>query len=114
MTQRTSPRVLVMGCGGIGGIIASSLVERGVDTTIVTHNPAVAAAVNQRGFLVRFGQTVRRVPGTAVASLSDAAGEFDFALLATQPPQVVAAARAAASHLRADGAMVCLQNGLCE
>ena len=39
---------------------------------------------------------------------------FDFVLLATQPPQVEAAARAALPHLHPDGAMVCLQNGLCE
>ena len=114
MTQRTSPRVLVMGCGGIGGIIASSLVERGIATTVVTHNPAVAAAINQRGFLMRGAPAARAVRGSAVASLPDAPGEFDFVLLATQPPQLVAAARAAAPHLRPDGAMVCFQNGLCE
>ncbi len=114
MTHPTSPRVLVMGCGGIGGIIASSLVEHGVDTTVVTHNPAIADAITQRGFVVREPQSTRVVPGRAVAALPAAAGEFDFVLLATQPPQLVAAARTAAPHLRANGAMVCLQNGLCE
>jgi 2-dehydropantoate 2-reductase len=115
MIQRTSsPRVLVMGCGGIGGIIASSLVERGIDTTVVTHNPAIASAISERGFVVRDGQSSRTVPGQAVAALGDACGEFDFVFLTTQPPQLVAAARAAAPHLRNGGAMVCFQNGLCE
>ena len=114
MSHPTSPRVLVMGCGGIGGIIASSLVERSVDTMVVTHNPAIADAITQRGFVVREPAATRIVPGHAVATLPDGAGEFDFVLLVTQPPQLVAAARTAAAHLRAGGAMICFQNGLCE
>ena len=39
---------------------------------------------------------------------------FDVCLLCTQPPQVEDAARAALPALAEDGAMVCLQNGLCE
>jgi len=115
MTQRTSsPRVLVMGCGGIGGIIASSLVERGIDTTVVTHNPSIADAVTRDGFTIRAAESSRVVRGHAVATLPDAPGEFDFVFLVTQPPQLVEAARTAAPHLRGDGAMVCFQNGLCE
>src|SRR5262249_15910136 len=112
--QHTSPRVLVMGCGGIGGIIASSLVEHGVDTTVVTHNPAIAAAIGERGFVVRNAQPRRIIAGRAVAALPEAPGEFDFVFLATQPPQLEAAARSVLSHLRPGGAMVCFQNGLCE
>jgi 2-dehydropantoate 2-reductase len=107
-------RVLVMGCGGIGGIVAAHLIERGVDTLVVTHNPAIADAINRHGFRLRDAETRRTVPGSAVAALPDDAGEFDVVLLATQPPQVVGAASAAAPHLRPDGAMVCFQNGLCE
>ena len=103
-----------MGCGGIGGIIASSLIDHGVDTTVVTHNPAIADAINTRGFTVREPTMQRVVRGRAAAELAPDAGSFDFVLLATQPPQVVAAAQRAAAHLRPGGAMVCLQNGLCE
>lgn len=41
-------------------------------------------------------------------------GPFDVVLLATQPPQVEAAARAAIPSLAKDGLIVCLQNGLVE
>ena len=41
------------------------------------------------------------------------AGAYDFVLLATQPPQVEEAARAALSARAPSGAMVCFQNGLC-
>ena len=114
MSGASSPRILLMGCGGIGGIIAGSLIECGVDATIVTHNPSIAEAINRRGFTLRDPPAVRVVRGRAVAELPPDAGGFDFVLLATQPPQVVAAAQSAAPRLRSDGAMVCLQNGLCE
>src|SRR5262249_29846623 len=52
--------------------------------------------------------------GHVLATLPDEPGAFDFVFLATQPPQVVAAARSAAPFLRPAGAMVCFQNGLCE
>src|SRR6202012_5763468 len=42
------------------------------------------------------------------------AAPFDYVLLATQPPQVEEAARSVVAHLAPTGAMVCLQNGLCE
>ena len=103
-----------MGCGGIGGIIASSLVERGNDTTVVTHNPAIATAIGERGFTVQGTQSTRVVAGRASAALPDAPGDFDFVFLATQPPQLEAAARTALPYLRPGGAMVCFQNGLCE
>jgi len=103
-----------MGCGGIGGIIACGLTERGVDATIVTHNPAIADAITRRGFVLRDARGYRVVAGRAQAAVPDAPGQFDFVFLTTQPPQVVAAARTAAPHLRPGGAMVCFQNGLCE
>lgn len=108
------PRVLVMGSGGIGGIVAASLAERGLAPTVVTHNPAIAAAINAGGFTVHEGDATRRVPARATAVLPNDAGSFEVVLLATQPPQVEAAARAALPHLAPDGLMVCFQNGLCE
>ncbi len=112
--KQQQPRVLMMGCGGIGGVIAAGLAERGVDCTVVTHNPAIAAAINRSGFTVCDETGRRSVPGEAVAELSGDHGPFDFVFLATQPPQVVAAAAAARPLLREGGAMVCFQNGLCE
>src|SRR5512139_766768 len=108
------PRILLMGCGGIGGIIAARLLESGHEPLIITHNPAIAEAVNARG-IVLHEEGQRSVMRTAAAvCIPDAPGQFDFIFLATQPPQVEEAARAAAPHLGPNGAMVCFQNGLCE
>ena len=103
-----------MGSGGIGGIIAASLTEHRRAPTVVTHNLSIAAAINAGGFVVQDGDKSRAIAGHATAVLPNDAGIFDVVLLATQPPQVAAAARAALPHLHPDGVMVCLQNGLCE
>lgn len=110
----TKPKVLLMGCGGIGGIMAAKLLEHGHDPFIVTHNPAIADAVNRRGLVVREDERERVVRGHAVPTLPGGTGPFDFVFLATQPPQVESAARAALPVLAPQGAMVCFQNGLCE
>jgi len=103
-----------MGCGGIGGVVAAHLAERGGAPTVVTHNLSIAAAINEHGYRLRDSGAGRSVPGRATAALPNDAGVFDLVLLATQPPQVVRAAEAARAHLHPAGALVCLQNGLCE
>ena len=111
-----SPRFLVIGCGAIGGVITAALAEAGQDVTAVTTNPDIHAAVTARGLKVVGEGPPRHVRAHAslgVAPLNDAP-KFDYILLATQPPQVEEAARSAAPLLAAKGAMVCLQNGLCE
>jgi len=112
--MRQPTRILVVGCGGIGGWIAADLSARGFDVLPVTRNPEIAAAINRDGFVLHDKSGVRRVAGRAVAEIPTACGHFDFALLATQPPQVVEAAQAALPVLAPEGALVCLQNGLCE
>src|ERR1700687_764192 len=107
------PKILLMGCGGIGGIIAAQLIEHD-DVVAVTHNPAIAEAINHRGLVIRDDDRETAVVGRAYAAIPPDAGRFDFVFLAPQPPQVEAAARAALPYLAPNGAMVCLQNGLCE
>lgn len=107
------PRVLVMGAGGIGGIVAGTLAEVGADVTAVSTNPDIRTAVERDGFRLREEGEDRAVPGRVVPA-PPANERFDVVVLATQPPQVEDAARAALPALAEDGAMVVLQNGLCE
>jgi len=114
-------RVLIVGCGGIGGVLAASLgqlseldqslLER---PTVLVRNPDVAAVVAEAGVRLRGvgGPIDSRVEVRHQGA--DLDGRFDLVLLATQPPEVEAAARSVAPYLHDDGAVVCLQNGLCE
>jgi 2-dehydropantoate 2-reductase len=101
-----------MGCGAVGGTVAASLLDAGNDVTAFSPNAAIAAAVEARGFQLRGEGPPRAVPGKVVREVP--AGPFDAIVLATQPNDVEAAARAARPALAEDGAMLCLQNGLCE
>lgn len=107
-------RFLVMGCGGIGGIVAAHLHELGEDVVAVTTNAAIHDAVCARGFQLRGDGAARTVRGRTALGVAELEGKFDFVLLATQPPQVEDAARSALPALAEGGAMVCFQNGLCE
>lgn len=107
------PRILVMGCGGIGGIVTGYLSEIGADVTAVTTNERIAAAVRQNGFQLRGDGAAREVRGRIELGVPD--GEtFDLVLLATQPPSVEEAAKSALPRLSESGHFVVFQNGLCE
>ena len=106
-------RVLVVGAGAIGGTVSACLAAVGADVTAVTTNEAIHRAVSERGFRTAGEGTRRAVRGRI--ELGVPAGEvFDVVLLATQPPQVEDAARAALGALSDGGILVCFQNGLCE
>lgn len=109
-----APRLLVVGCGAIGGVVAAHLLEQGLDTTALTTNPLIADAINTNGFVVRGEGALGAVRGAALRALPKNGAPFDYVLLATQPTDVEKAAREAAPWLAPDGVMVCFQNGLCE
>ena len=106
-------RVLIVGCGGIGGVLAHHLARRSdVELHVVSRNSEITTTIQQTGLHLRGTED----GGAAEVPISTRIPEtsFDFVLLATQPPAVVAAAQEAAGHLRSQGAVVVLQNGLCE
>ncbi len=105
------PRILVIGAGGIGGIVAATLTEVGAAVTAISTNPEIRAAVDRAGFQV-LDEGEERVVRGAVAAAPE--GSYDLCILATQPPSVEEAARGALRHLAADAQVVVLQNGLCE
>jgi 2-dehydropantoate 2-reductase len=115
-----SSRFLVIGSGAIGGVLAASLAETGQDVTAVTTNEAIHARIREHGLKVVGEGPPRHVRTKVSLGVPAAVGtdgkeaKFDYVILATQPPQVEDAARSALSVLADDGAMVCLQNGLCE
>lgn len=114
MTEREGPRVLVMGLGGIGGIVAANLIEQHVDLVAVSTNHAIRETIERAGFWISGDGDTRIVSGRAVAEPPLDGRGFDYVLLATQPPQVEVAAKTAMPALSEHGVMVCFQNGLCE
>lgn len=108
------PRVLLIGAGGIGGVLGALLSQTHADLTVLTSNQRIGDALRERGFRLRGDDAGRGGRPRAVLGEPPATGDFDFVLLAVQPPQVESAARSALGALGPRGQLVCFQNGLCE
>jgi 2-dehydropantoate 2-reductase len=111
---RARSRVLIVGAGGIGGVVGSLLCSSDAELTVVTTNVKIAQALRERGFRLRGDMAGRGGKPHAVLASPPTSADFDWVLLAVQPPQVESAARAALGALAARGQIVCFQNGLCE
>ena len=109
-----SPRILLVGAGGIGGVLGSLLCGSGAEITAVTTNQAIGQALTERGFRLRGDDAGRGGKPHAVLAAAPTTGDFDWVLLAVQPPQVESAAHSALAALAPHGQLVCFQNGLCE
>lgn len=109
------PKILLVGAGGIGGVLGSLLSQADVELSVLTTNDRIAQALRQRGFRLR-GDAQAAQGGRPPEVLANApdTGNFDWALLAVQPPQVEAAVQSALPALTQHGQVVCFQNGLCE
>ncbi|HEX4338476.1 MAG TPA: 2-dehydropantoate 2-reductase [Polyangiaceae bacterium] len=111
----SAPRLLVVGAGAIGGVLAASLLAAGHRADVLTTNADIADALRREGFRVAGKSRVRHAaPAGVYATTAGIEARYDYVLLATQPPQVEDAAREAAPLLKSDGRLVCFQNGLCE
>ena len=107
------PRILLVGAGGIGGVVGSLLCGA-ADLSVVTTNAAIGQALHERGFRLRGDLGGRGGKPRAVLGAAPTTGDFDWVLLAVQPPQLESAARDALLALAPQGRLVCFQNGLCE
>ena len=107
------PQVLIVGCGGIGGVIATLMAQGDTASVhILSTNTGIANAVRANGLkLAGVGGSFQAAVKVHTTPPEQA---FDFILLATQPPQVEAAAQSVLSTMTETSRVVVLQNGLCE
>ena len=113
-TYTESERVLLLGCGAVGGVIAGGLLRAGRPLSIVTHNDEIAQAINRDGLRLTTPEGQWTLPATAHVCLEDARGPFDAVYLAMKATDVEEAARDVAGCLTPRGYVVTLQNGVIE
>lgn len=110
--------ILIMGVGGLGGVFSAELIRAGITPTLITHNPAITAAINANGITMHTPHANNiHVPAAAYTTLSDlpdAAIRFDAVWLLMKTQGVVDAVHESLPYLADDGYMVCFQNGLVE
>jgi 2-dehydropantoate 2-reductase len=110
-------KVAVIGCGGIGGVVAANLAKAGVDVTPVVGNPEVARKMAEHGLrVVELDGTEWSVPPprTPIVELTERDDMFDMVVVATQNPALERALGSLDSHLAANAIVVTCQNGLPE
>lgn len=110
-------RVAVVGCGGIGGIIAGSLARAGVDVTAVTGGAAIKEAIERDGLTIeeldgtRWSARPARPP---VVMLTEQDGPFDLVIVATKATTLADACIALRPTLAPGAVVLTCQNGLPE
>ncbi|MEM1032653.1 MAG: 2-dehydropantoate 2-reductase N-terminal domain-containing protein [Myxococcota bacterium] len=104
-------RVLVVGLGGTGGLLAAGLAAQGHDVFGITRQGRVADAVEADGFATRGFVALGSVRGRAATAVGRREDPFDFVLLAVPGPLVAQAAQRHARHLALEGRMVVFANG---
>lgn len=112
-TGAPAPRIVIVGSGGIGGVLACKLARAGLSLSVVATNEAVRATWHDQA-LTLDGARVDVSKVTVLPALSAASERFDIALVAVQSPEVESVGRLLGEMLTPDGRAVCLPNGLCE
>ena len=105
-------RYVVLGCGAIGGTVAAGLVRDGHDVLVCDADPAVVAAINDRGLRIE-GPVENFTVRVPAVRPEDLPAELDGpVLVAVKSQHTAAAAAALAGRMCGDGFVVSLQNGL--
>ena len=111
MTEASKARVLVVGCGAMGGLFAAKL---SVVAEVVGYDTYVdhVAHINRHGLRIS-GQTELLAPFKAVSDAADLTGQaFDAVLMLTKSGQTAQAVAALSHVLQGEPLWVTLQNGM--
>ena len=105
-------RYLVLGCGAIGGTVAAGLARDGHEVLACDADPAVTAAINERGLRIT-GPVENFTAAVTAVMPADLPQRLDGpVLLAVKAHHTAAAAAVLAARMHGDGYVVSLQNGL--
>jgi 2-dehydropantoate 2-reductase len=102
--------VLVAGAGAVGQWLGGRLLQDGHDTTLLCR-PAQAEAINGRGLFVR-GLTELHGHPKAVTEIAAGTDPFEVVIVTCKAHQTAAMGRLVAPHLKPEGIVASLQNGL--
>ncbi len=108
------PKIAVLGAGAIGGSIAADLAAAGEDLAVIDQWPAHVDAMNSTGLRVVMpdGERHATVRAYHVCDVCNFAAPFDVVILAAKSYDSRWMAQLIAPHLKTDGVLVSVQNGL--
>ncbi len=109
----TYSKILIVGCGSIGGVIACSLLEAGLDIAIVATNDEVRTQWREGGQRLNGRLLAAQLSKENIfSSLQTVHGRFALVYVAVQALQVHEVAEQLLDVLEKGGHVVCLPNGL--
>lgn len=105
-------RIAVIGCGGIGGVVAGILGSQGSDVLCVDVDKETVRRINESGITLqgKKGKVIARV--RAVCSLDEVGGTFDIIVITVKSMVLRAVFEHGKDFLSADGFILTLQNGI--
>ncbi|MCD6330853.1 MAG: 2-dehydropantoate 2-reductase [Thermoplasmata archaeon] len=104
-------KLLMVGGGAIGGITAAYIAMNGYDITIYDVDEEHVRKINENGLFIDGVRGEKRVKIKAVTKLED---KYDIAFLAVKSQYTKDAMEALLPHLKENGIVVSLQNGINE
>lgn len=113
MTPAGPRPVVIWGAGAMGGSIGAALVEAGERVLFVDIDPDHVAAMNRGGLRIT-GPVMETQVGVVAALPEDVHGTFSTIFLCVKAHHTREATAQLAPHLAHQGAVVSIQNGLCE
>lgn len=105
------PKVVMIGAGAMGGILAAALARGGADLSIVDTDAEHVAAINANGLIPQDFGPAEPIPVRAMVE-PEAEGYADLAVVMAPAYESANAAITARRILKPDGAAVSCQNGL--
>ena len=106
-------RIAVIGAGAIGGTAAAFMTLGGVDVTVVCRQEAVAEILRGEGMHISGIRGETFVPLRTVCGADALEGAYDACIVSTKSYDPMEAVASALPHLREDGVVLVLQNGMC-
>jgi len=109
-------RVLIQGIGGIGGVIASKMIESGQSPVLVTHNLKITETIRAKGLRTKTLDGETQVTAEVYTLLDEVPKDvpFDASYLIMKANSVVDSAILTMPLLKPDGYLVTFQNGIVE
>lgn len=105
-------RMGIMGAGSLGTIVGALLTKNGYDVDLIDVNVAHVKALNEKG--ARITGLMELVQPVKAITPDEMTGEYDILFYLTKTTQNESALKYVSKHLKTDGILVCMQNGIPE
>lgn len=107
-------KILVIGSGAVGSIVAGLLSMRGFDVDLACKNQGLSDLINSDGLIFKIKNRKHIQFITAYPGVAATPGNYDYVLLATKTFDIEQPTQDVREKITAQGLIISLQDGYCE